>query len=164
LLRRVFVNEGNRLTAFQKIESSNEGPCFLEDFAMTSRLTIGATFSAALAVFALAGCQEPAYGPGTENTPSLEEQLEQPEDATSGSVQTDRGDTAAGEEASAESDTESGLGLDVNVDVGEDGVDVEVGENGVDVSVGEEGVDVEVGGQDAEKNTPSSSPSDPGTP
>jgi hypothetical protein len=131
---------------------------------MTNRLTIATTFSAALAVLALAGCQEPAYGPGTENPPSLEEQLEQPEDATSGSVQTGRSDTAAESEASTESNTESGLGLDVNVDVGEDGVDVEVGENGVDVSVGEEGVDVEVGGQDSETDTPPSSSSHPETP
>jgi hypothetical protein len=124
---------------------------------MTNRITASVTFLAALSMFVFAGCQEPAYGPGTDDAPSLEEHLEQPNDATpiSNSLQTDQGDAAAAEETSAESDEEPGLSLDMNVDVGEDGVDVEVGKNGVDVNVGEEGVEVQVGDENTEEGQPS---------
>lgn len=48
-------------------------------------------------------------------------------------------------------------GLDVNVDVGDGGVQVDVGENGVNVDVGADGVKVDVG-DDAEPGAPSDQP------
>jgi hypothetical protein len=148
--------------AEQLFNSNGKSECS-EDRDMTyrmrncDRISKGVTVLAVLFVFGFAGCQEPAHDAGSNNTSSSQEQAEQPADGGDRSEQPDSGDVAVPEQSPAASGEEFGLGPNVNVEVGQDGVDVEVGENGVDVNVGKEGVDVKVGdeqviGDGAESN------------
>jgi hypothetical protein len=131
--------------------NSNRKSQCSEDREMTNtmkrcdRISKGVTVLAVLFVVGFAGCQEPAHDASSNNTSSSQEQAEQPADAGDHSEQLDSGNAAAPDESPAASGEEFGLGPNVNVEVGRDGVDVEVGENGVDVNVGKEGVDVKVG-------------------